>query len=172
MIRLSAYQKHLHEPIVAMYHICICFLSQGRTAMPTGMSLNQSITHLLTVTWTSFQYKFKGMVTVLWSSQAEIGLDHDLWLLLKIMLDSCPIYSKFCKITFTQLSVKVSFVVYTVQNRCLTFDLPKSYLDFWLLLWPRTKIIVQDVLECHPLEVSLVCRLLLFSVFWVRGKKA
>ena len=33
----------------------------------------------------------------------------------------------------------------------LTFDLLKSYFDFWLSLWPRMKIRVQDILECHPL---------------------
>ena len=51
--------------------------------------------------------------------QAKINFD--LWLLLKIVLDFCL---NFCKITFTQLSEKVWIVVYTVQNRCLTFDLP------------------------------------------------
>ena len=40
--------------------------------------------------------------------QAKIILD--LCLLLKIVLDSCPISSKF---TFTQLSVKVSIVEYS-----------------------------------------------------------
>jgi len=43
--------------------------------------------------------------------QAKIGLD--LWLLLKIVLNSCSTSSK---ITFTQLSVKVSIVAYTTKS--------------------------------------------------------
>jgi len=66
----------------------------------------------------------------------------DLWLLLKLRLTFVQSLVNFCKITFTQLFVKVWIVDYTV-----TFDLPKSCLDFWLSLWPRTKIRVRDVLD-------------------------
>jgi len=55
---------------------------------------------------------------------------------------------------FTQLSVKVWIVVYTVQNRCLIYQI--SYPNFWLSLWPRMKIRVQNVLEYHPLATYFV----------------
>ena len=75
---------------------------------------------------------------------SKIGLDS--WLLPKIALDSCPISSK---ITFIQpCDDRI--------NQYLAFDLIKSYLDFWLLLWPRTKIGVQDILECHPLDLRMI----------------
>ena len=66
-----------------------------------------------------------------------------------LTFDFCFVQSlvNFWKITFTQLS-KIDAWLLTYQ---------KSYLDFWLSPWPRTKIKVQDILECHPLDITLAC---------------
>ena len=64
--------------------------------------------------------------------QAKISLD--LWLLLKLCLTLVQSLVNFCKITFTQLSLKVSIVVYTVKiNAWPTKILP------WLLTFALTE---------------------------------
>ena len=60
--------------------------------------------------------------------QAKIGLD--LWLSLKIMLDSCPISSKFLwNYVHTAVCKNIGCGVQW-RNRCLTFDLQNPTLTF------------------------------------------
>jgi len=98
------------------------------------------------------------MFAVLWSSSSvkvhgQAKISFDLWLLLKkLCLTLVQFLVNFCKITFTQLSVKVSIV-------------HKSMLDFWpiknptLTFWPRTKIRVGYIEVPPPWRAGVVSRL-------------
>ena len=68
------------------------------------------------------------LIFVLGQGVRKLALTFDFCL--KLCLTLVQSLVNICKIMFTQLSIKVLIVVYTEQNQCLTFDLPKFYFDF------------------------------------------
>jgi len=91
-------------------------------------------------------------IFVLGQSGQTRKISLDSWLSLKIALDFWPYSSTFFVISRSHWSIDRG-TWYIYRTAFVLWPAANFQLDFWLSLWPRSKIRVQDILKCHPLNL-------------------